>query len=406
MLCKRLEGSGRFEYAPTRSKPLPKEEHTVNEATREVKCTTREIVYLAFELSEEKWRLGFSIGMAQGPREREIRSRDIVALRREISLAKRRFGLSEAATVKSCYEAGRDGFWLHRCLEAEGVENLVVDSASIEVSRRAKRVKTDRLDVNKLVAMLIRHHGGEKKIWSVVSVPSVDAEDLRHLHRQLAALKRERTRYILRIKSLLVTQGVKLSVGPQFLDELAKARLWDGSPVPPYLHRRLVREYRMKQQIDAEIKELERERRELIRSSDHPSVEMVRTLLKLKGIGENSAWLFVMEMFGWREIRNRRQIGGLAGLTPTPYQSGGEMRDQGISKAGNRLLRSMAVEIAWGWLRFQPDSYLTLWYQRKFGRGSKRARKVGIVALARKLLVALHKLLAHGVIPEGAQLMA
>ena len=133
---------------------------------------------------------------------------------------------------------------------------------------------------------------------------------------------------------------------------------------------------------------------------------MVRGLMKLKGIGENSAWLFVMEMFGWRDIRNRRQIGGLAGLTPTPYQSGGEMRDQGISKAGNTLLRSMAVEIAWGWLRYQPDSYLTLWYQRKYGRGSKRARKVGIVALARKLLVALHKLLAHGVVPEGAQFMS
>lgn len=378
----------------------------MNEATREVKCTTREVVYLAFELSEEKWRLGFSLGMAQSPREREIRARDITALRREISLAKRRFGLSETATVKSCYEAGRDGFWLHRCLEAEGVENLVVDSASIEVSRRAKRVKTDRLDVNKLVAMLMRHHSGEKKIWSVVNVPSVEAEDLRHLHRQLHTLKKERTRYILRIKSLLVTQGVKLSVGPHFLEDLAEARLWDGSPIPPLLHRRLVREYRLKQLIDAEIKALEQERRELIRTSEHPSVEMVRQLLKLRGIGENSAWLFVMEMFGWREIRNRREIGGLAGLTPTPYQSGGEMRDQGISKAGNTLLRSMAVEIAWGWLRFQPDSYLTLWYQQKYGQGSKRARKVGIVALARKLLVALHKLVAYGVIPEGAELMA
>ena len=378
----------------------------MNEATREVQSTTSEVLYLACELSEEKWRLGFSIGMAQSPREREIRSRDIAALRREIGLAKRRFGLSETATVKSCYEAGRDGFWLHRCLEAEGVENLVVDSASIEVNRRAKRVKTDRLDVNKLVAMLIRHHGGEKKIWSVVNVPSAEAEDMRHLHRQLNTLKKQRTRYILRIKSLLVTQGVKLSVGPQFLDELAKARLWDGSPIPPRLHKRLVREYRLKQQIDAEIKELEQERREQIRTSDHPSVAMVRGLMKLKGIGENSAWLFVMEMFGWRDIRNRRQIGGLAGLTPTPYQSGGEMRDQGISKAGNTLLRSMAVEIAWGWLRYQPDSYLTLWYQRKYGRGSKRARKVGIVALARKILVALHKLLAHGVVPEGAQLMS
>jgi transposase len=363
-------------------------------------------LYLAFELSEEKWRLGFSIGLAQSPREREIKARDIGELRKEINLAKRRFRLSEATKVKSCYEAGRDGFWLHRCLLARGVENLVVDSASIEVSRRAKRVKTDRLDVKKLLSMLIRYHGGDRRIWSVVNVPSVEAEDNRHLHRQLETLKAARKRHICRIKALLATQGLKSSVGRSFLDDLEGLRLWDGSPVQPGLRARLKREFNLKQVIETEIRALEAERRELIRTSDHPSVEMVRQLLKLRGIGETSAWLFVMEFYGWRELRNRREIGGLAGLTPTPYQSGGELRDQGISKAGNPLVRSMAVEIAWGWLRFQPDSYLTRWYQEKFGQGSKRARKVGIVALARKLLVALHSFLMTGVIPEGAQLNA
>jgi transposase len=330
----------------------------------------------------------------------------VEALQVEIQAAKKRFDLPETAPVKSCYEAGRDGFWLHRYLTAKEVENLVVDLASIEVDRRAKRAKTDRLDVGKLLSMLVRYHSGEQKVWSVVHVPSVEAEDQRHLHRQLLAFKADRTRHINRIKGLLAGQGVRLPVDGDLLARLSQVRLWDGSPLPPGLRTRLEREYACYQDAERQIAALEAERREKIRTSDHPSDEQVRALLQLRGIGENSAWLFVKEFFAWRGFRNRREVGDLAGLTPTPYQSGEEAREQGISKAGNCPIRAMAIEIAWGWLRHQPESELTLWYQERFGHGSKRLHKIGIVALARKLLVALWRYLETGEIPAGAQLKA
>jgi transposase len=306
----------------------------------------------------------------------------------------------------SCYEAGRDGFWLHRYLLSKDIENLVVDSASIEVNRRAKRAKTDRLDMAKLLTMLIRYDYGEKKVWSVVHAPSPEAEDKRHLHRQLATRKVDRTRHINRIKGLLAGQGVRMPVGTDFLERLDKVRLWDGSALPKGLRARLEREYTCLQFVNQQIKELETERTEAIRTSDDPSVEKVRQLIRLRGIGDNSAWLFVMEFFGWRKFRNRRQVGGLSGLTPTPYQSGDESQEQGIDKSGNCPIRAMTIEISWGWLRYQPQSELSLWYQRRFGHGSKRMRKIGIVAMARKLLVAFWRYLEYGEIPAGAQLKA
>ena len=379
----------------------------MNEATHNTEYTTNGgDLYLAFELGNKDWKLGFAVGLGQDPWRRKIEAGDLEALQREISQAKKRFGLPDTARVQSCYEAGREGFWLHRHLVAEGIESLVVDSASIEVKRRRKRAKTDRLDVEKLVTMLIRYHSGEKKVWSVVHVPSVRAEDNRHLHRELKSLKGGRTRHINRIKGLLVGQGIRMPVGTDFLEKLEQVRLWDGAPLPDGLRARVEREYRCLEFVGREIKELEKERRELIRTSDDPSVEKVRQLLKLKGIGENSAWLFTMEFFGWRDFRNRRQVGGLSGLSPTPYQSGDESRELGIDKAGNRPVRGMAIEIAWGWLRFQPQSKLSLWYGERFGHGSKRIRKIGIVAVARKLLVALWRYLEFGEIPAGAQLKA
>lgn len=376
----------------------------MNETTRSTDYNTFSTLYLAFELGNEKWKLGFTIGLGQRPRERTIHARDLVALQREIRLAKKRFGLPKTARVLSCYEAGRDGFWLHRYLLTEGIQNLVVDSSSIEVNRRAKRAKTDGLDVAKLLTMLIRFDYGETKVWSVVHVPSVEAEDKRHLHRQLATLKVDRTRHINRIKGLLAGQGVRIPVKADFLERLERVRLWDRSPLPAGLQSRVEREYICLQFVEQQIKELEAERAAIIRTSDDPSVDKVRQLLRLRGIGHNSAWLYVMEFFGWRSFRNRREVGALAGLTPTPYQSGDESREQGISKAGNRPIRAMAIEIAWGWLRYQPQSELTVWYQERFGHGSKRLRKIGIVALARKLLIALWQYLETGLIPEGALL--
>jgi transposase len=254
-----------------------------------------------------------------------------------------------------------------------------------------------------MLAMLIRYHSGERKIWRMVHVPSRQAEDARQLHRELLALKTERTRHINRIKGLLICQGISASVMANFPDLLESIRLWDGSRVPEALGMRLLREHQRWLLVNQQIDLLRSCRKELLKTSQQPSVKQVRQLMRLKGVGVNSAWLFVMEFFSWRAFRNRREVGACAGLTSAPYQSGDSSKDQGIEKAGNRFIRAMAIEIAWSWLRFQPESKLSQWYQQRFGQGSRRMRKIGIVALARKLLVALWRYLETGTVPEGAQ---
>ena len=361
-------------------------------------------LYMAFELSQSKWMLGFTIGFGQRPRLRTITARDLAALQSEIHMAKQRFELSKDTPVISCYEAGRDGFWLHRYLASIGVSNLVVDSASIEVNRRAKRAKTDKLDLGKLLTMLMRYQAGEKKVWRVVHVPSAEVEDHRHLHRELTNLKEQRTQHINRIKGYLSNQGICLEVDDDFPEIAEQQRLWNGEPLPAGLQARLLCEYQRFQLVQQQIKVLEVERRETIRHSTQPEAEQVRRLLRLRGIGINCAWLYVMEFFCWRAFRNRREVGALAGLTPMPHQSGEEDHELGISKVGNRHIRAMAIEIAWIWLRYQPNSALSRWYQRRFGKGSKRLRKIGIVALARKLLIAIWRYLEFGTVPTGAVL--
>ena len=384
----------------------------------ETTCTSNDTpekgkLYMAMELSQKEWKLGFSVGPGQAPRLRSVPGRDLGGLITEIQLARERFRLGKDVEVASCYEAGRDGFWLHRFLEKQGVRNLVVDSASIEVSRRFRRVKTDRMDTGRLLGMLtpalaagasVRYHFGERKVWSVVHVPSVKAEDERQLHREMMALKKERTRHINRIKGLLVSQGVVLEVDAGFMEAMETVRLWNGSPLCGRLRMRLEREHERMGLLGRQIGQLEKERDEVICTSQEESIEQVRRLLQLKGIGVNSAWLYVMEFFAWRRFCNRRQVGALAGLTPTPYQSGESSRERGISKAGNRPVCGMAIEIAWSWLRYQPESALSCWYNRRFAEGSSRVRRIGIVALARKLLIELWKYLETGVVPEGAYL--
>lgn len=375
--------------------------------TREAQDSALEAtpLYLAFELGRAHWKLGFSTGMAQRPRERTVPAGDLDAVEAEIERARRRFGLPESAPVTSCYEAGRDGFWLHRFLEAVGHRSHVVDSSSIEVNRRARRAKTDSLDLGGLLRLLMRYEAGERKVWSVVRVPSPEAEDARHLHRDLMTLKRDRTRVTNRVKGLLATQGLAIPIHADFPARLDAAVLWDGLPLLDELSGRLKREWRRHGLLSEEIRTLERRRQRLLRESEDPAVEQVRQLLALRGIGTNSAWLYVMEFFSWRHFRNRREVGALAGLTPTPHQSGDSHREQGIQKAGNRRIRAMAIEIAWGWLRYQPQSELAQWYHQRFGAAGPRMRKVGIVALARKLLVALWRYLETGAIPEGAALV-
>jgi transposase len=373
-------------------------------STKRSPATSPPVLYLAFEMGWSEWKLAFVTGPADNPRLRNVAGRNTAAVLQEIAKAKKRFGLPDDAPVKSCYEAGRDGFWLHRFLEKQGIDNQVVDSSSIEVKRQGRRRKTDRLDAGKLSSMLIRWHQGERNVWSVVQVPSVADEDRRQLHRDLLELKAQRTQHTNRIKGLLAGCGLAvLTIDARFAEVLAKLRTWDDQAVAPELQQRLRREHERWQLVDRQIKDLENERARRIRNSEDKVVDKTRQLLRLRGIGANSAWLYVMEFFGWRRIRNRKQLAALAGLTPTPYQSGDSDREQGISKAGNRRLRTMAVEIAWCWLHYQPASALSQWYQKRFAKGSSRQRRIGIVALARKLLVALWRFLETGAVPEGAE---
>jgi transposase len=375
----------------------------MNQTTRIEESTMREaVLHLSFDLGWSEWKLAFGTSPGQRPRLRTVAARDLAGLLKEIERAKERFGLPSTARVMSCYEAGRDGFWLHRYLLSQGIENLVVDSSSIEVSRRARKAKTDRLDAEKLLSQLIRFKQGEKA-FSVLRVPSPEQEDHRQGPRELGSLKEQRTAHRNRIKGLLATQGVRLEVHQDFVQQLEQVRLWDGTPVLADLKQRLLREYERLTLLQKQINELERQRRELVREAPEAAHQQVKLLLKLRGVGTNSAWLLVREFFGWRQFQNGRQLGALAGLTPMPHQSGDLDREQGISKAGNRRIRTMLIEIAWAWLRLQPRSRLTLWFQQRYGPGNKRSRRVGIVATARRLLIALWRYLNNGVVPDGAE---
>jgi len=365
------------------------------------------VLFLALELGAKEWKLGFSTGLGQQPRRRGMRAGDVGKLGREIHAAKKRFGLAEGATVVSCYEAGRDGFWLHRYLVQAGIENVIVDSSSIEVNRRARRAKSDRLDAEKLLVMLIRYQLGDPRVWRVVRVPTREEEDRRLLHREIRTLKKERGRAMNRIHGLLATQGIRLR-SPQkpTAEVLERIRLWDGTGLLGGLKSRLQRAWEQVQFLEGQIRALECERRRVLREAREVDVAKIRQLEQLRAIGRQGAWVLVREFFGWRKFQNRRQVGALSGMVPSPYQSGESCREQGISKAGNRHVRAVAVELAWAWLRYQPQSRLTRWYRRRFEKGGPRARKVGIVAVARRLLIELWKYLETGVLPEGAELKA
>jgi transposase len=356
---------------------------------------------MALELSSKTWLLGFSASGEPKMRRRSVAARELPALVQEITKAKTHFRLPKDAAMVSCYEAGRDGFWLHRHLGSIGVRNLVVDSASIEVNRRHRRAKTDRLDAGKLVQMLKRYEGGERDGWSVVNGPSVEEEDQRQLHRELGALKKERTQHINRIKGLLALHGVRVTVDSTLPRRLSQLRSGAGGALPPRLVERLGRECKRLELVEQQVREIDRERRRMVREGEGVAMKQVRQLMELRGIGIESSWTSVGEVFGWRQIRNRRQVGAISGLAPTPYASGQDDREQGISKAGNKRVRAMAVELAWCWLRWQPDSALSKWFERRFASG-KRTRRIGIVALARRLLVELWRYLETGAIPEGA----
>jgi transposase len=370
--------------------------------TRDEQAAPR--LLMAMELGRREWKLGFTTGVGQSTRRRTLRADSWRQVADEIAATKARFGLSADTAVVSCYEAGLDGFWVHRYLGSLGVSNLVVDSSSIEVNRRARRAKTDRLDVERLLALLLRYVGGEQSALRVVQVPGEADEHGRQLHRELLALKRDRTRVTNRITGLLATQGVHVSVRADFGDRLEALTLWNGEPVAVALRMRLLREWQKVELFTTQIRALEHARHEAVRHSDEHAVVLVRRLRELRGIGDHAAWLFVMELFAWRQLKTRREVAAITGLAPTPYRSGTLDREQGISKAGNAAVRAIAIQIAWMWLLHQPQSQLAQWYEARFAHGGQRARKIGIVAVARRLMIDLWRYLEVGVIPEGAVL--
>jgi transposase len=359
---------------------------------------------VAFELGERQWKLGFTTGLGQRLFMKPVPARGIAQVLDAIVHAKRRFRLPADAAVTSCYEAGREGFWLHRWLVAHGVENQVIDSSSIETNRRARRVKTDRLDLGGLLNLLARHQLGDARVWRVVRVPSVEEEDARQLHRSRQTLQQDRNRAINRLRALMTTQGLALPVDATFPTQLETARLWDGSPIPQGLKTRLRRHWAQLAFLTRTIHELDAERATLRPDPTTRLGRYVQVLPTLRGIGPIGTWMLATEIFSWRHITNRRELAALVGLAPAPYQSGARAHDQGITRAGNKHVRWIMGQLAWSWLRNQPGSALTRWYQAKFGHGSRRLRRIGIVALARKLLIALWRYVEQGVIPERALL--
>lgn len=356
---------------------------------------------LAFELSERTWKLGFTLGRGQRPRVRSIPAGAVDRLADEVTRAKGRFGLPGDAAVVSCYEAGREGFWLHRYMVAQGWVNYVVDSSSIEVNRRARRAKTDGLDLAGLLGLLARYVEGERRVWHVVRVPSVAEEDARHLHRLRETLQQERTRLINRLHGLLATQGVTVPLHADFLDRLAAVSRWDGTPLPAGLCQRLRSVWAQLVFLNAQLADVDAARAALSTDPQTETGRCVAQLQTLQGVGSIGAWTLATEIFGWRQIRNGRELGALVGVVPAPYQSGTTSHDQGITRAGNRHVRRMIVQLAWSWLRYQPTSALSRWYRERFSH-SRRLRRIGIVALARKLLIAWWRYLETGTVPAGA----
>jgi transposase len=275
-------------------------------------------LFVAFELSEKTWKLGFTTGHGQKPRERTVTARQQERVLDEIAQAKRRLGLPATAPVVSCYDAGREGFWLHRFVQGHGITTHVVDASAMEVNRRRRRAKSDGLDVRKLLSMLMRYEQGARHVWQVVKVPSVDAEDQRHLHRDLATLKQERASTTTRLQGLLRSQGLRVTSLTKLPEPLEALRRWAGAPIPTGLRRRVLRVYAHHTFRSEPIAALEAARRAQLQASTDARIAKVRQLRQLKGMGINGAWWLVMECFSGRACKNRRAVGGFAGFTPTP----------------------------------------------------------------------------------------
>lgn len=361
------------------------------------------VLYIGIELSAAKWLLVLGPGADDRVIRREVRAGDRDRMLAVIAEARRRFQLRPDGAVRSCYEAGRDGFWPHRLLTGLGVDNVVVDSSSIEVSRRARRAKTDRLDGEKLRRLLWRHWQGERRMWQVVHVPSREREDERQASRALTSAQEDRTRHRNRIHGLLALHGVRLSLTPQFPARLAKAVDWAGEALPPGVQARVLQEWRLLQSVDEERRALQRAERARVAAARTAASQIAARLAGLKAIGARTATVLSEELFV-RDLRNRREVGGLLGFVAMPFDSGERHVEQGISRGGIHAVRRIAVDLAWGWLRYQPRSALSRYYEQRWARGGPVARRIGIVAVARRLMIALWRYVRSGVLPEGAEL--
>jgi transposase len=362
---------------------------------------------IAIELSKASWVVGIQTPLSNKPSQFRLAAGDWKGLLKLIEQTRRQVEreLGQPVEMISCYEAGYDGFWLHRQLEAHGVRNYVLDPASLLVTRRARRAKTDRIDVVRMLRALGRYLRGEPDACSVVRVPEVEQEDARRLHRERDRLIRERVQHVNRIKGLCATQGI-YDYQPMRADRKAQLEglyTGDGRPLPPRLKAEIVRELQRLELVLNMIAEIEAERDAIVKdeASQHVNAGKIKALASFKSIGPEFATKMVGEIY-YRSFDNRRQVGSFIGLAPSPWSSGAMERDQGISKAGNPRARSTALELAWMWLRHQPGSALSIWFRERVGDSKGRVRRIAIVALARKLLVALWRYLETGLVPTGA----
>jgi len=364
-------------------------------------------VFVAFELSKSKWKLGVIMPGLQKMSRYTVEGGDLAGLAQLFAAvrAKAERG-GKPVRIMSCYEAGFDGHWLHRWLTDQGVINHEIDPSSIAVNRRARRAKTDRIDLDLLMRAFLAHLRGEPRACSVVHVPTAEDEDRKRRTRERERLIKERTAHTNRIKGLLHAQGIRdaMPLKPGFLSKLDRLCTGDGRPLPARLKDEIRREHERLSLICQQIKAIEAEHQAAHRAPVPGSVEAkIVQLAELKGIGPVFAQVLGNEVF-YRRFANRRQLGSYLGLTGTPFDSGNSRREQGISKAGNSRARATAIELAWLWLRHQPDSELSRWFRERVGELKGRMRRIAVVALARKLTVALWRYLETGLIPTGAVL--
>jgi len=367
---------------------------------------------LAIELSKKSWIVAVNTSLSDKISRHTLKpcdGKELLDLCERIRTRVAR-ETKKRVEVVSCYEAGYDGFWLHRLLEAHDIRNYVIDPASLQVDRRARRAKTDHVDAERLLRSLIAYLRGEPKVWSVVCVPSVAEEDDRRLHRERSRLINERIQHVNRIKGLLAIHGI-YDYQPlrrdrmQRLERLCTAA--DGRTLPPRIKAEILRELQRLELAIRMIKTIEAERDAIASAAKtetkHTSAKKIQHLAKIKSIGPEFATTLVGEVF-YRSFDNRKQLASYVGLTPAHFQSGAMCRDQGISKAGNAKARTVMIELAWLWLRHQPDSPLSVWFRDRVGKLKGRIRRITIVAVARKLLIALWRYLETGLVPEGAAL--